>query len=301
MIRAPQWLKRVVEPVASQMVYASGAYVDVKSTLNEMASNLVQFTRPVGGPADERLLRAARLISPRVPASTQLVRVGGPNDGGYVMADDFHSVGAISIGVGPDVSWDQDIARRGIPVAMFDPTIRRLPASVENSRFYRIGVSGVSVDPRFRPLSELNRLAGFPEHGDLLLKMDVEGAEWGTLDALSSTELQRFRQIVIELHGLSGLLNELTGEQIVRVLAALHESHIPIHVHANNYSRLVRFDNYWFPDAIEVTYLRRDISGEDLRLAHLPSELDAPCDPRVSDIGLGALVDLSQSSTDDLP
>ena len=44
---------------------------------------------------------------------------------------------------------------------------------------------------------------GGENHDDLFLKMDVEGWEWASLDGTSDDDLLRFRQIVIELHGLT--------------------------------------------------------------------------------------------------
>ena len=294
-MRTPQWLKRVAQPIASQLVYASSAYVDVKSTLNDLGSTLISFDNEPGGDADEQLLRAAHLITPKLPKTARLIRVGGPHDGGYVMADDFLVSGAISIGVGPDVSWDQDVARRGVPVVMFDPTIRRPPDHVTGSRFYRVGISGTPVGTNFRPLADLVTVAGFSRQEDLLLKIDVEGAEWASLSGLSISDLQQFRQIAIELHGLSALGSTSTNGSLFEALNILASGHLPIHVHANNYSRLVRFNRYWFPDAIEVTYLRKDIAGSELSPAKLPSELDAPCDPRVADVSLRGLASLAKA------
>lgn len=291
-MRVPDWFKSLAEPVASQMVYSSQAYVDLKSSLNDMSDALIDFTAPPQGEADERVVRAARMVAPVLPTNVDLVRVGGDNDGGYLMADDFDVVGAVSLGVGPDVSWDKAISARGITVAMFDPTVRRPPEQVSQSRFFRLGVRGNSPLPRYETLENLIRMTGFPSQGDLLLKMDVEASEWESLQDAPTFALQRFRQIVVEFHGLAELALNDRGADMLSVLEKLNNSHIPIHVHANNYGRLVRFDSYWFPDAIEVSYLRGDRADLDARPASLPSTLDAPCDRRVSDISLRNLASL---------
>ncbi len=291
-MRVPDWFKSLAEPIASQMVHASQAYVDLKSSLNDMSDALIDFTAPPQGEADELITQAARLVAPVLPANVNLVRVGGANDGGYLMADDFDVVGAVSLGVGPDVSWDQAIAARGIAVAMFDPTVRRPPEEVPQSRFFRLGVRGNLPSPRHETLQDLIAMTGFPSEGDLLLKMDVEASEWESLQEAPTSALQRFRQIVVEFHGLAKLALKDRGADMLSVLEKLNDSHVPIHIHANNFGRLVRFDNYWFPDAIEVSYLRGDRADLDARPASLPSTLDAPCDQRVSDISLRHLASL---------
>ena len=60
------------------------------------------------------MLATLRLISPVSAMNVRKLRVGGAADGGYVMLDDLDRIGVCySPGVGPDVSWDLEMARRG--------------------------------------------------------------------------------------------------------------------------------------------------------------------------------------------
>ena len=288
MPRPPEWFKKLAVPLADKIVYASGAYVSTKSTLNDLSSTLIAFDGEPGGAADERLLEFARAIRPMTRPGLDLIRVGGPTDGGYVMAAPLAASGAISIGVGSDVSWDQDAGTRGIPVAMFDHTIRKLPALVPNGTFYRLGI-GSGQGPKTQPLDQLLMVAGFTGRDDLLLKMDVEGAEWAALTQPGPADLQPFTQIVVELHGIAGLKDEGSAEPILAAIEHLTKSHVPVHVHANNYDELVRFGNWWFPNAIELSLIRRDILTDAQPAVTMRTDLDAPCDPRVTEINLTAL------------
>jgi hypothetical protein len=288
-------MRRLLTPLADRIVYASAAYTDLKSTVNQQSSRLVDFTGPASGPADERLREAVRLLVPHDLPGLQMIRVGGTHSGGYVMAPDFVDVrGAISIGVGPDVSWDIDVARRGIKVDMFDPTVRRLPDKVPGGVFHRVGVSGRDeATAKFRPLGELVALAAFPPETELVLKIDVEGAEWSTISSLADGELARYQQIVIEMHDLSRLMSDQRSAQVLTSLRMLAEGHVPVHVHANNYSRLLRFDHDWFPDVVEVSYVRRDRAGETAVATRVASPLDGSCDPRVEEIELEGILGLA--------
>ncbi|MBV5332243.1 hypothetical protein JZU54_01405, partial [bacterium] len=229
-------------PVADTYVYRSHAYVSMKSTLNQMSGDLIDFRKSPMGEADARLVAAARLVRPMSFDGMQMIRVGGPGDGGYVMVDDFEVSGAVSIGVGNDVSWDVGMAERGIPVAMFDHTVRRPPSTVPHGQFFRQGVGAVS-GTRLHPLADLVTMAGYSEDQELILKIDVEGAEWEALAKIDSAYLSRFRQILIELHGLRGLAEAARGAGILTVLTALASNHAPVHVHANNYDDIVRFND----------------------------------------------------------
>ena len=287
----PEWFKKLTVPLADKIVYASGAYVSMKSTLNDLSPTLVTFEGEPGGQADERLLEFARAIRPMTAPNLKLTRVGGFTDGGYVMAEPITAAGAISIGVGSDVSWDADVGKRGIPVAMFDHTVRKLPMAVPNGTFHRIGISPTASD-RMRPLAQLVSLAGFAGQDDLLLKVDVEGAEWAALMQPSPADLQPFSQIVVELHSLAGLKEERSAAPILAAIKHLTKTHLPIHVHANNYDELVRFGNWWFPNAIELSLIRRDLLTDPQPATTMRTDLDAPCDPRVTEIDLTALTRL---------
>ena len=297
-------IRRLVTPLFDKVVYASTAYVELKSTVNQLAAGLVDFSAAPAGAADHRLREALTLLRPwQVPGSPQ-VRVGGDRDGGYVMlADEIATASAaISIGIGPDVSWDADIAGRGLPVAMFDPTVRKPPVKVPGAAFHRIGVGGSSTpDGSYRPLRDLVRLSGFVDGGDLLLKMDVEGAEWSVLSALAPDELSGYRQIVTELHELSRLADPGAAGPVLTALRTLSHTHLPFHVHANNYSRLVRFDRYWFPDTIEVSFLRRDLARAAHPATQVTSPCDVACDPRVEEIHLEGLLTLPATECLTLP
>ena len=291
MPRPPEWFKKFSIPLADKIVYASGAYVSMKSTLNDLSGTLVAFDGEPGGAADEYLLQVARAIRPLTSPELELIRVGGPTDGGYVMAAPLTASGAVSIGVGSDVSWDQDIGRQGIPVAMFDHTIRRPPDPVPGGTFHRIGIGPIAAT-NIRTLDQLLAHAGFAGREDLLLKMDVEGAEWSALTQPGLADLQPFNQVVLELHGISGLKDEASAATILGAVEHLTRTHASIHVHANNYDDLVRFDHWWFPNAIEASFIRRDLLSQAQPASTMRTDLDAPCDVRVTEIDLTALTTL---------
>jgi hypothetical protein len=289
MTRIRSWVKRLAVPFANHMVYASDAYVSLKSSINDLSPSLVACDRDVGGDADARLQGVVRMLRPVSSTSLGFVRVGAHADGGYVMASPIEAVGAISVGVGPDVSWDRDISSRGIPVALFDHTIRRLPGDVPRGTFHRVGIGPVPT-VRTKPLASLVETADLPHAGDLLLKMDVEGAEWAVLSADEPPDLEPFSQVVIELHGLSQLRDPGAGLRVTRAITHLTSQHLPIHVHANNYDGLSRFDDWWFPNSIEVSLIRKDLLPDFSPARALRSDLDSPCDPRVSEIDLSGLL-----------
>lgn len=273
--------KKAVTPLADKIVYASQAYVGIKSTVNDLSSSVITFTNPPAGVRDEALLLALRALRPESAEGLRLIRVGGDGDGGYVMHDDFGVPSALSIGVGRDISWDVEVAARGVKVHSFDHTVKGLPAPAPHVEFHRIGL-GAGRD--CIPWPEMVRVAG--PQGDVIAKIDIEGAEW---QALENQDLSRCAQLILELHELRRLLD---SPQRIALLRRIHATLAPVHLHANNYDSLFRADKYWFCDTVEISYVRRDLLANWHPAPRMNIELDRPCDPRVADMDLSGLLTL---------
>jgi hypothetical protein len=97
---------------------------------------------------------------------------------------------------------------------------------------------------------------------NLFLKIDVEGAEWNVFKNIKLDTLLRFKQIVIELHGLGAngwYYDKVTLEDKIKVLKKLSDNYNIVHVHHNKYSPIYTINEYKVPSVLEVTYLRKDI------------------------------------------
>lgn len=236
----------------------------------------------------EHIERVRALFPMMEPAGNRVFRrVGRHGDGGYVMLDDFagRSV-AYSFGILDDVSWDLAMAAEGLDVYQYDHTIDGLPEEHPRFHWQRRGIAGRfdASRPELVTLPMLLEENGHAGQTGMILKMDVEGAEWEVLLSLSQEILSQFDQVVIELHDLNDLAQET---KIVRALSHLNETHAPVHVHANNCSRYIMFAGRILPDVLEVTYLRR--GGYDLRPTEksFPSALDEINAPRRPELVLG--------------
>ena len=217
-----------------------------------------------------------------------LIRVGlSGSDGCYIMADNFSEPSAsYSFGIYNDVNWDNIMAEMGYQIYLYDHTIEKLPFNRPEFNFFKEGIAGEDV--KDQPLNTLKHYIERNGHSDsknMILKMDVEGAEWGFLETVTSKTLKQFDQIVFEMHNLIGAGN---GEKILKLLKKLNKTHQVIHVHGNNSGHQLTVGDTTFPDVIEVSYVNRDnyefYDDEDLIL---PTELDAPNDIGRKDIELG--------------
>ncbi len=219
---------------------------------------------------------------------SSLVRIGRNNDGGYIMPDDFGHDDKIaySFGINTDVSWDKWMASRGYDIFMYDHTINGLPE--ENPRFHwsRLGIAdSKNHADDLRTLDELIKANHHEDKHNMILKMDVEKAEWGFFEIVSSETLSRFSQILIEFHGIN---DPKCQSKILPALRKLNLTHKLVHIHGQNVGYYVSLGEQIFCDQIEVSYVRRDkYSLDEDYDVNLPLNIDMPADPYIPEISLG--------------
>jgi hypothetical protein len=235
------------------------------------------------------ILDLLAMIRPASMSRGEKVRVGNACDGGYVVPMQALECDVVlSIGVGSDVSFDLQLAERGAQVLQFDHTVAKVPSSHSNFRFHALGW-GPKTEGSYLGFNEIvARLPAAKAHR-LLLKFDIEGAEYDALDALSDHDLSRFGVIVCELHNLSQLPNPVFFDKVHRALTKLTLHHVPVHVHPNNYGAVVLLEGIPLPDVVEISFLRRD---QDLFPGFssdpIPGPLDRPNNPYLPDLNLTA-------------
>lgn len=219
-----------------------------------------------------------RLLKQKKVVGKQYVRVGNQHDGGYIMLDDFKEGGiAYSFGINNDVSWDKSMAECGYDIYMYDHTINGLPEDNERFHFFKIGIAdSVNVIGE-----ELNTLDFFIEqngHQDcehMILKMDVEGAEYGFIDMVSEETLLKFDQIVLELHDIIMIDKK---EYLERILKKLNKTHQVVHVHGNNYGKIKNIEGYQFTECIEISYVKKELyEFQDVNEQEILLDIDSPC------------------------
>jgi FkbM family methyltransferase len=164
------------------------------------------------------------------------IRIGPNTDGGYIFADDISAHQTIiSYGIGTEYRFDIEMAKRGHDVYMFDHMIESIQAENKKLHFFREGVAGCT-DISQNLFSIKDHLHRHQIPGDrLILKMDVEGAEFDALEAGPDDTLDRFEQIVLEVHWLNNLDDLAFRNRFRRIFSRLNSAFTLFHVHANNW------------------------------------------------------------------
>ena len=233
-----------------------------------------------------RVLTIARLLRPMEARNIHLVRVGNPNDGGYVQLDAFegHSV-ALSLGISDDVSWDLEVANRGLKIWQYDHSVEAPPILNPGFNFQKKKI-GPATEAGVVCLSDTITSA-CPPGEYIILKMDIEGSEWEALDATPLEVLSRCSQIVCELHYFHHLHIDRHFDRVKRVLEKISSRFAVVHVHSNNFSPVIVLGNVPFFQTLEITFANRDLFDLSSADKIFPTPLDAPNNPALPDHFLG--------------
>lgn len=197
---------------------------------------------------------------------------------------------AYSFGISDDVSWDLDMARRGYDIFMYDPTIDALPLSNDKFHFFKEGLLGIEVKEKsLNTLENFIKRNGHENKSNMILKMDVEGAEWSFLSTVSSETLSQFDQILFEFHDMTRPKDQSVMNATLACISKINRTHSLVHLHGNNCGlNLILDDKILFPDSLELTYVKTSnyelVDDENI---FLPIPLDTSNNGETSDIPLG--------------
>lgn len=205
------------------------------------------------------LAEVSALIRMLVPVAVEptLIRVGGPDDGGYLLPNDLNGIGAaVSPGISTEISFDLDMAARGIPVYMADASVNGPPIDHPKFHFQKKYLDVFEDHENFRLDTLCSQIS--PADTDRILQMDIEGAEYRVLLDASDEVLKSFRVMLIEFHDLDRMLSAFPFKLIKATFQKLLRHHHIVHIHPNNVCTPIVRGNIEIPPIMEFTFYRRD-------------------------------------------
>jgi hypothetical protein len=221
-------------------------------------------------------------LRPVALVNCRMERFGEPNDGGYLVCGNL--LGAVKAGYSYGISgydqWGCEVSTRlSVPTHQYDCFNTAVPQCPGGRTiFHPECVAGTTRTEDGRSFDTIaNQLS---KNGDganrVVLKIDVEGAEWESFAATPDDVLQRIDQLVVEFHGFD-------GEAALAVVQRLKRVFHVAHFHENNFSCQA-----WSPPfpsfAYEVLFVNKTLDEPDpTRAALIPHPLDAPNHPRLED------------------
>jgi len=225
------------------------------------------------------IIEALSLLTP-YDVNKCKVRIGHNRDGGYILLDDFaERLTVISYGIGNEYSFDEDMAKRGLNVYMFDHTIDGIKKISDHMEFFKEGVAGVTdqeknlytIEDHIRKYDLMDK--------KLIMKMDVDGAEYDAVGMASNDILARFDQIVMEIHFLDRIGDEGFRFKFCKMMRKLNNLFTIFHVHLNNCDNPQR--NFILPGVpiaclLEVSFVRTVTILRYPSMTLYPTSLDFP-------------------------
>ena len=229
--------------------------------------------------ATAEVVEVFELLKPKA-SKTPLIRIGGDSDGSYLVPDDLDGITAcFSPGVNRIKYFEDLLADRyGIQSHMCDFTcdVEELKTRLKPGMQTFIK-KWLDVSPGEDSISLEDWLRDRDSQGDLLLQMDIEGAEYRNILATSEGTLARFRVIVLEVHGLGKMLEApILREVIAPFFQKLARSFTTVHAHPNNCCGdfTVPDTDIRIPNFLELTFIRHDHFVPARGPAALPHPLD---------------------------
>ena len=212
------------------------------------------------------------------------IRLGVNGDGGYVIGNVPDYDCYISAGVSNEESFSRDFIKKfdmnKFNSYAFDGTINNYPYQyTRDITFVKTNIHTYGS----KTTANLSYLIN--KYNNIFLKMDIEGCEYDWLLSLTQENLNKFKQIVIEFHGINDDSWGKTHNKKIECLELISKTHYIIHAHGNTCSSIQNK----IPDVIELTYLRKNFFTEEPKLntTILPvPNLDFSCNPNVSDYSL---------------
>jgi hypothetical protein len=221
-------------------------------------------------------------FAPVTITNCQLERFGSANDGGYLMCGNLFGAAsaAYSYGINGEDAWGCEVQSLfKIPVHQYDCFNTNAPnCGRDLDRFHaecigpeRAVVEGLPFDT-FANHVEKNGDVG----KRIVVKMDVEGAEWQSLAGAPDHVLNAIDQMAVEFH-------EVETEAFLDTARRLQEFFYVAHVHQNNFLCQPGFDP--FPGQVfEALFVNKRIAVANPWVdARGPSPLDAPNTPVLPD------------------
>jgi Methyltransferase domain len=232
--------------------------------------------------------RLFTLLRPVKLANCTLERFGEPHDGGYLVCSNLLASveSGYSYGISGYDQWGCDISRKvNVRVHQYDCFDTRQPACPGGDMLFHAECVGPAREEQDgRPFDTL--AAQITTNGDrnrrLVLKIDVEGAEWDSFVLAPDWVFEQIDQLIVEFHGVE-------SEKFIAAVQRLTRFFHVAHLHFNNFScdpALAPFP----ASAYEVLFVNKKLAAPDPSGAAVtPHPLDTPNNPNAPDCQGGNL------------
>tara|TARA_B110000483_G_scaffold243626_1_gene334629 strand:+ start:4576 stop:5373 length:798 start_codon:yes stop_codon:yes gene_type:complete len=250
-------MKKIRRLLTHKLASAIGYYPTKKTKINELKTLLAK-------------------LYPVIPEKG-LVRIGSEGNGGYLIPNNLEGIQACySPGVSTECGFDLACAELGLQVFMADRSVDAPPVQHDSFHFSKKFI-GALTNEDYMTLDSWVDTSAQDINGDLMLQIDIEGAEYEVFLSTSDHLMHRYRIIIAEFHNLERLFSRPSFHICSKVFEKILQTHTCVHIHPNNCTSTRKQSGVEIPPVCEFTFLRKDHVGESTPANHFPNPLDYDC------------------------
>jgi hypothetical protein len=230
------------------------------------------------------------MLQPIAVINCHLKRFGETHDGGYLMCGNLlgRVRSAYSYGISGYDKWGCDISKTlNVTVHQYDCFNTTRPACPDGRTVFHaecVGDTTMTVDGRLFDTMRNQRAKNGDRNKRIVLKIDVEGAEWDSLLSTPDEVLEHIDQMAVEFHWVQDEARRwVHNDKYLRVVQRLKQFFAIAHIHFNNGSCITGLEPFptW---AYEVLFVSKRLAAVDRsRTAGGLHRLDAPNNPSFAD------------------
>lgn len=240
----------------------------IRSGLFALGFNLARQTKPA------EVLGLIRKLRP-VDCGIDLIRIGAERDGGYLIPDDLDGIEyCFSPGVSTLSDFENHLANLGIKSFLADYSVDAPPFLRPEFIFDKKFLGSSNREP-FITLASWKDKYLKNYSGDMILQMDIEGAEYEVILNAPDSLLDQFRIVVIEFHDLRRLFDPYIFGLYSSCFEKLLEYFHVVHIHPNNGGDSVKRGPIEIPAYLEFTFLNKKRVTGIKPQCEFPHKLDA--------------------------
>ena len=209
----------------------------------------------------------------------RLIRIGGKGDGGYLLPDDLSNISAcFSPGVDVTSKFEEELAERySIKSFMADFSVDKPPVANKLFHFDKKFLGNINDEKFIRLEDWVKRNTN--DNSDLILQMDIEGAEYKVIIDTPREVFKKFRIMEIEFHSLDMIFNKNAFKIVEAVFDKLSIDFTVAHIHPNNSRPIINKNSLDIRELLEFTFLRNDRVVQSDETLSFPHALDEQCVP----------------------
>lgn len=206
-----------------------------------------------------------------------LIRMGSHKDGGYLVPNDIEGIKAcFSPGVNTVSEFEMDCHKRNMKIFLADKSVDKPRLNLKESEYHFLKkFVGCLNDDDFITLDDWATMMNVESGEELMLQMDIEGAEYVTLINTSEALLKSYRIVILEIHGLHKLWNQEFYKLASAAFDKLLQHHTCVHIHPNNHGTIIEYEGIEIPSVLEMTFIRTDRIKDKSPQKEFPHPLDS--------------------------